>query len=481
MITQISKGKARQRFSQMCAEANDSMPEFTVVQKMPDGNTREYKRRAKRISDGAQQTGLSLIMYYASHYRTTVTNMPEGWKRDGIPTLPTNGELLAKFRENICARTSRNHIKQLIDVGLIVKKVFHGTKSNFELVFNPVVLFGQENANLTAQMPQFSAVSSTETPQFLSIPSPDFPSENRTNFPLKQAIETNGNHSTSTMNVENSTTWKPLDNSTEWKPSDTHSKTLQKNGNTARETAKNGAESNGNQNLGGPKIYSAWSNWAKNADNAVENVDKSVDNTFSSTFAEQNRHGQDFARQHRVIQSEIVSFWKLAKQSLWPDRTFSDPEWLMIADLLTDSVFRPFLKLKPSKIQFDEFVNELTAAVRVAKKYYDNNPERYPGNPYTTTGNNLGYFDSKNPKGFKVACQWRFINKAKQQEEEGWRVVKTAIMHLNKHVAGKAPKHLQVKTFAQVVDFYKAKLQRHKPETQNWFLRRLSTLTIYNK
>jgi hypothetical protein len=132
-------------------------------------------------------------------------------------------------------------------------------------------------------------------------------------------------------------------------------------------------------------------------------------------------------------------------------------------------------------VQFREFVNELIGAVNVAKKYYDNNPERYPGNPYTTTGTYLGYFDSKNVKGFAVACQWRFINKAKQHEDTGWRMVKTAIMHLNKHAEGKAPKHLQVKTFAQVVDYYRAKLQRHKPETQAMFLKRLNSLTIYNR
>ncbi len=479
MIIEISKGKARQRFSKLCAEANDAMPIFTVNQKLPDGSTREYTRRAKRISDGAQQTGAALIMYYAAHYRTVLRCMPEGWTNDGLPTLPANGELLAQFRQNICARTSRNHIRQLMDIGLILKKTFHGTKSNFELTFNPAILFGEENANLTAQMPQFSASATTKTPQALPTPPAGFSNTNGTNFPLKQAIETNGNHTTTTRQVENSIKLKPLEGIVEWKPVEELSKNQEKNGNTARETSKNGIEAgfkaDGNGEAGPQKIHSVWSAMPENVDNSTQNVDKSVDKWKSDDTV-----GVDFNRQNRLVQNEIISFWKYAKAALWLDRNFTETEWLMTADLIMDSVFRPFLRLKPSEPEFREWMAELTAAVNVAKKYYDNNPQRYPGHPYSTTERNLGYFDSRNPKGFNVACNWRFVNKAKMHEEEGWRVVKTAIMHLNKHPEGKAPKNLQIKTFGQVVEFYKAKLKRYKPEVQNLFLQRLNTLNIFH-
>lgn len=457
MKLQISVGKARKRFDAMCQERNDAMPVMTVTRVTPKGK-QSYERRTKAISDGAQTTGKALILSYANYYRVKIEAMPEGWFSDGMPSLNTNSEKMAGFRQNVCSRTVRNHIRELKEIGLIVDYKFHGSSRDYELWLDPVVIFGAENVSLTGGKPEFLEADSTGIVPFSGSNSTDSqsfpPSLNGTNFPHKQSLETQGYNKTSTRKVEK------LDLSG-----------TQSNGNTASKP-QSMTQCHGNMVGGGG---GGSENSPKNVDNYAKNVDKSVDKWQSPEV------GKDFERLHRFYQNSIKEFWKYATKSLWDGRVFTEYEFLRSADQILDAIYRPFLKDKHDLNQFNEFQNELMRAVDVARKHYERHPEQYPGDPYSLTEFPTGYFDKNNARGFRIPMAWRFKNKAAEVENTGKKMVKTAIMHIKNHEIGKAPKQLQIKTLSQVVDFYVTKMKRFDVDTQQDFLRRLNSVILTKK
>lgn len=471
MRVQFRPGAARGRWAAMCKAANDNMPIITVSRKLPDGTQQEYQRQQKAISDGAQQTGYALIMYYARNYRQLTLDMMEVQNdlvANEAPSLRTNGELLAQFRENICGRTSRTHIKALIDLGLIKKKVYHGSKSNYELFFNEEVLFGTD-AVICTEKPVFEPADSTNEGLGFAPENATSTSGNGTIFPHKQSLETNRNITTTISKVENSTELKhSKDDSTELKPL-----LESKNGNTTSATHQNASNGNGNGVAAGPKIYSVWN---KNVDNSSKTVDNYVDKWKTNTSA-----GKDFERQSRFVQNAIISLWKYARKELYFDRQFSEEEYLQTVDLILDGIYRPFLKEKPNEREFEEFQRELLASIDVAAKYFNNHADKYPGQPYSTSDNYLGYFDAKNARGFKVAVNWRFQNKAKQHEEYGKKVLNLAITHLQRMAIGdiqKLPKAFRSKTFTELYQHYKAKMLHFNTDTQQLFVKRFNQITF---
>lgn len=454
MKLQISLGKARRRFDTICQDRNDAMPTLAVTRVTPRGE-QTYHRRQKAISDGAQTTGKALILSYANYYRIKLDSMPDGWFTDGMPSLPTNAERLAGFRQNVCARTIRNHIRELKDIGLIIDYKFHGSSRDFEVWLDSSVIFGADNVSFSGGKPEFYPAESTGITPFSESTSSALehssPLTNGTNFPHKQSLETKGYNKTTIKKVEKSDlSGTPSNGNTASKPQSM----TQCHGNV------------GGLGGGGHKKSPI------NVDNSANTVDNSVDKWKSP------ESGKDFDRLHRFYQNAIMEFWKYATQSLWTERTFTSFEFLRSADQILNSIYRPFLKDKHNLEQFNEFQNELLRSVDVARKHYERHPEQYPGDPYSLTDYPTGYFDINNPRGFRIPMAWRFKNKAAEHDSYGKRLVKTAILHVKNHAIGKAPKALQQKTLSQVVDYYITKLRRYDADTQADFLRRLNSVIL---
>ncbi len=57
-----------------------------------------------------------------------------------LPALPTNNVQLSK-RTHASTRTIKRHIKRLLESGILVKKVWHGTNAPYELFINPKILW----------------------------------------------------------------------------------------------------------------------------------------------------------------------------------------------------------------------------------------------------------------------------------------------------------------------------------------------------
>jgi hypothetical protein len=454
IIIQVPKAKARKRFDELCEVKNAGMPTILVTRTDKNGNQKEYERRTKAISDGAQNTGKAIILAYAYQFRLKYESMPEGWYDGQIPSLMTNSERIARFRQNITARSIRNHIKELKEIGLIKDYKYHGSCRDFELWLCPEILWGA-NASFSGVITEGAVNSTLQGVENGAITDP-FKSLNDTNFPHIQAIETNGNLTTSIKKVEN-----------------IGSRRIPEEGYNASKP-QNLPFSHGNKGEEGAAAAAANVDKSKKpVDNCPKPVDNYVDKWKSGD------EGKEYFRLHRYFQNAVMDFWKYAKESLWQGRQFTEFELNVTLDQIVVGYYQDFLSKRPAKNQFTEYQEELFRALDIAKKHYDRHPEQYPGDPYSLGAYPGGYFDARNRKGFGVSVNFRFKNKAQNNEDYGRRLIKTAMLHLANHPKGKAPKHLQIKTYSQVVDYYITKFKGFNTETQAIFLKRLKTLS-YN-
>lgn len=435
----ISPSAARKRFDDLCLDLNCKQEPISFTRETSSG-PRTITRQRKAVSDGAQATGKAIIQLYASRLKTLSATMPEGLLAEGPPSLPTNNVKLSGYRQNVSDRTIRGHIRILKDIGLISSYKFHGTKNNFEIWLNPAIVFGPDYAVSQTPVPVFSDPDCSVRFPGRQDPAP---ADNRKNFPLKHTIETNGNSNTSTSKAEKSPTYGEQDMATT--PS----------GLRIGQNDSLNAD-HGNNGKGGA---------------AAANVDNYVENRWITPEA-----SPTFNALHPYFYRAVRTFWTYAIRSLWPDREFSELEYSRAAESITTGFYLPLIRRRPNKKQFDEFQEELLKAVDVARRYYENHPEHHPGDPYSGNYGATGYFDAENPRGFQVAINWRFKNKASNAESYGHRVIKTALRHLQNHGSGKIPKHLQGKSYIQLYEFYSTKMQRFEPELRAIFYRRVAAL-----
>lgn len=449
MEVSVHRPAARQRLDEMCDKLNAGMPVITVTRKKADGTEEVYERRTKKVSDGAQSTAKALIQMYSSFLNRHLKVMPEEMYAEELPLLKTNSESLAKYRKNITARTIRNHIRELKEIKFITEYEFHGSKGNYAMRLNEEVVFGRQ-------------ISRTKAPVFMA---PDFssPSENGTNFPDKPAIETHGNMNTnSTKDVENiQISLKHI------------------NGNTDPVSQNQQDRTNGNMGGAAAALRQAQGDRPQaRTDSATDRTEsgEGVDNWYEvwkkngqEALPKEGEPGCDYWRWKGEYRAAIRDFWKYARVCLWPNVGIREKDIYPIYDLIANDWFEPLLKLNPGTEVLDLFVWDLKRAVDVAKNYYDKYTERYPALPYSTSEKWLGYFDKRNPRGFRVAVAFRNDNKATQLKQEGDEMARKALRHLRNHLIGRAPRDIQKMTYEGACIFYMNKMKRYSQAQRNDF------------
>lgn len=402
----------------MCRLANDNAGTIEVTR---SGKT--YTRKVKAISDGAQSTGKALIQTYAEYLRVQMLKLPADYFRSGkIPSLRTNSEKLANFRQNVSSRTIRNHVRELKSIGLIVAYKFNGSRSDYEIELSPVVLWGEDGEKKS-------------TPEAVA------PTRLDTNFPDKQAIETNRNKAIDTGNEEKS-------HSNGDKNGDLNGNKLPgANGLTdcqainPKPIPKNGNRGGG----GGPRTV---------VDN-LQNVWISADGVW------ERLHEGQFYRSLPWNQRYLVdSFWQHAKTGLYRNEKFTAIEEIAALESITLGVYMPFLAKQPDDRLLRRYQEEIINSLNVADKYYQRHTDKYPGKPYSIYQPGKGYFDAENPKGFNVAKILRKENWLENRREMAERTVSLALYHIAAHKRGKAPKRYQVMDFNDFVGFYQRKVEK---------------------
>ena len=163
-MVQTKKAEVRKNWANFCQKINATGELVETPIHHQDGTVTTRVHRKKIICDGAHNTGFSILMMFAKSNakKTKEINslkIPQE-HQDQRLVLSTNGPAIANFRGNVSARTIRNHVDQLIEVGLIVEKKFHGSKSNYELILNHEVMFSPA-ATIITELPVFEAPSST--------------------------------------------------------------------------------------------------------------------------------------------------------------------------------------------------------------------------------------------------------------------------------------------------------------------------------
>lgn len=121
----------------------DFKKSFTAIDRFfnefNEGKTMQDKTRLKANSKATAYAIIRLYGNYLYSKKMLFVDGKAGAKLDEIPPLSTNNVRIAEHI-NATDRTVRNHIKKLIDAGLITKKVNHGRVNNFELWINPEIL-----------------------------------------------------------------------------------------------------------------------------------------------------------------------------------------------------------------------------------------------------------------------------------------------------------------------------------------------------
>lgn len=456
-INLIYKPAARMRFDKLCEQKNAAMP-IVLCKRLVGGKEQEYERQQKAVCDGAQATGKALIQMYANHFKKLHVLMPEGWcTGDDIPSLTTNSTKIAKFRQNVSSRTIRNHIKQLKVLGFITSYKFHGSKFDYEIWLNPAVLFGtpEKAVNLTSEEVFEWEVSSTKNSPLApngGIPKASNISTNGTKFPDNNPKEHYWNNDIDIRKVEN------LSN-TETENGNNDSVNHVLTDCQAMETVVGAA--------GRSKIT----------------VDKSSKMWISdpSLWKRVGNDGGVYFGLARNQQEFVQHFWNYAKRLLWSDRVFTPADEFAAMDAIANGVYRKAFVNGMSGKQLSEFHSEQLKALDIAGRYYTKNPSKYPGEPMAKYVAGKGYFDAENEKGFKVAKAYRAKAWIENKKDYGKRILKLAILHLNNHPKGKAPKHLQVKTWREVYDHYELRCKKMGPDVAFEFYRAASALSVFKK
>jgi hypothetical protein len=430
----------------MCQQKNAEMP-IVLVKRLVDGKEQEYERQQKAVCDGAQATGKALIQMYANHFKRLHVLMPEGWcTGEEIPSLTTNSTKIAKFRQNVSSRTIRNHIKQLKALGFITNYKFHGSKTDYEIWLNPRVLFGtpERAVNLTSEEVFEWEVSSTKNQAS--------PLTNGTKFPHNNPKELNRNYDIDIKKVDNL-----LNTETE-----------------------NGNNDSVNHVL---TDCQAMETVVGAAGRSIITVDKSSKMWISdpSLWKRVGNDGGVYFGLTRNQQEFVMHFWNYAKRLLWSDRVFTPADDFAAMDAIANGVYRKAFVNGMNGKQLREYHHEQLKALDIAGRYYTKNPNKYPGEPMAKYVAGKGYFDADNERGFKVAKAYRAKQWIENKNEYGKRVVKLAILHLNNHPKGEAPKHLQVKTWREVYGLYEHKCKNMGGEVISEFYRAASALSVFKK
>lgn len=414
----VHKAAARRRFDELCQSANDSAGFIEVTR-----GDKTYTRKVKAISDGAQSTGKALIQTYAEYLRVQLMKLPADYFRNGkIPTLRTNSEKLANFRQNVTSRTIRNHVRELKAVGLIVGYKFNGSRSDYEIELSPAVLWGEESREKAAP----EAVAQTTR---------------STKFPHKQAIETHRNYDIATGNEEK------IKKNGDGNGDLNGNKLPGANGLTDCQAINpESSPENGNRGgAGGPRTV---------VDNS-QNVWISADGVWKTLNTGQFYHSLPWNQRYLVD-----SFWQHAKTGLYRNEKFNAIDELAALESITLGVYMPFLAKQPDDRLLRRYQEEIINALNVADKYYQRHTTKYPGKPFSIWQPGKGYFDAQNPKGFNVAKILRKENWQENRREMAERTVSMALYHIEAHKRGKAPKRYQIMDFNDFVGFYQRKVEK---------------------
>jgi len=395
-------GKLAQHLRQLRAQGPAVLRTRTVK-----GIKEQYYVRPKAISDGAQATFRVLLLWQIDAVEQ-VRRVPllQEAATDARPTPPpvsTNNEQLAAYRQ-LSARAIRDHLRELLAVGLLARKVFRGTKANFELYLNPAFVWPATKL----------ADKGLKQPKKARRP-PAAPLAPQTTLPLIVPLEKQDKKEIEIGQVEKLVGEAPGDVLT---------------GNTGPQAGSKPAP------------------------------------TPPARPAQTTKEGPGGAAAAQ-LQAErlglVMQAFHYAWKRIYPSCNFDATEQQKFQRALWYGVYRGFgPPLSPQ--QWQRYHDQVLQRIDLAAAYFQRHPHKFAPSPYAEFVVGTGYFDAQNTNGFVGTEAWLARQEANQRQRTIARALLLARRELKAHRLGLASKRRQEMSTLQLFRLHEAKIRTYGPD-----------------
>lgn len=304
-----------------------------------------------------------------------------------IPPLSTNNVRIAE-KVNTTGRTVRTHIKKLVDAGLILKKITHGRKNNFELWVNPEILGVKKKLNLSEINSKITnEIIKAEEQEQNENTTPSTPPM-RKNFPLNVSCDTDNRNIDNDNNSDVDKVSQSDDNSVSPKVETKDTTTETKMETRERTQPNNQKQENEQKKVAAKKT------------NTTGPLDDNNLTEATQSFAEQKRKELDI-----YLEKMINKLWDLAAMLIYSKMELEEHQVVIAKKHL-----RNYFKNCRSKEEANHWFGIWSKRLSMAANYYKNHPDF---EIYTPSF----YFDPTNEKGFVATRNW-YVKYLKNKEKQ---------------------------------------------------------------
>lgn len=375
------------------------------------GVQQHYLVQPKACSDGARTTA-RLIIVYALEAVIQLRRVPlllepatdAAPEHRTPPPVATNCEALARAR-GISARAVRDHLNELLKIGVITRKNNRGWQANFELFLAPALVWQKEPP---------AAQKGPKTRQC----APASPPVAATNFPPIL-----GQDRQDTRKVEIGSVEKLVTPPAPAGPGDL-------TGNTGPQQAPAPAPQR------------------------------------PATPRQPTKVGQGGAAAAQV-QAErlgwVTQAWHYAQKRLYAGRRFSDHEQEKARQAIWYGTYGGF-GLSATPAEWQRYHNEVLHRIDLVARYLERHPDKSLPSPYAEFVKGAGYFDAENTRGFAGTDAWLARAEVTNRERTITRALLKARQQLKAHRLGIAPKRVQAMTSVQLFRYHETKLRAFGPD-----------------
>ncbi|MBO3270775.1 hypothetical protein [Hymenobacter defluvii] len=355
----------------------------TITQGPRAGTEETICRRGQRlVVDGAKATGEVLLKWYRKRveralyssflFDTIVTD-------EGVvmPSILVDARLLMQQR-SLTERTMRNHLAQLLKIGFIQRKKWHGRKRQFELWINPDFILQTDKKAVEKPVEADSGV-----------------------YPIGEVISTNGIKFPPRELPELQKDLKSeIGQCAEIVTPDLSEKPFQEaegrnQGVAARQAAK--AEAGGHGAAAAAPTPPA-----------------------PTPPAQTEKQAQ--------YEAYVVSAWLLAKALLYPEHHFTPHQEQLALAAIRTGVYRDF---HDPSFDFARYHQGVLRRLELVEKHFQKHAGRYYAPmPWAEIVKGRGYFDWENEKGFRGTMKWLLADQRAEHLAKVNRTIRQALGQL---------------------------------------------------
>ena len=336
---------------------------FRALDSYIDCFNSKTSKATEKLRTGAVMTAKEIIRIYGISLLKI-----NGFKeidKNNMPSLQTNNHQLAKLVK-CSSRTIQRNIYKLLKAGVLSRKIFHGSNSNYELFVNPELLLTKEKMSVDNIKKQYSEAL-------------ELAKKNEAESNAKESQTSNCPHTYSgnTGNKINNILIG-VDNS-----------------------ENSGFENSGNRTGNTGEIVRPFFNEKKGSGFFSDRTGEIVSRVEPPDW----QVASDPARDNS-LSLHVSLLWLMARNLLYREKDLTDRQ-VMIAKKLIQRLYEPVPTIHLSKVH-----QIYVQRIGLVSKYLKKDPaKRFVPLPYI-------YFDTKNPNGFVGTKKWYEADQIRKKEIE---------------------------------------------------------------